>query len=273
MNFPDRTAQLKVAVVGCGAIGVELISLLRAEADVCVEAVVVRPQRLQQCSEVLRGLQLGEKVSIQLDVPVDLLIETGGHTAIAQHVVPALRAGIPCVIASVGALANPDLFKQVNDAAAHGAAQVEIIPGAIGGIDALSAARLCGLDSVVYSGSKPPSAWRGTPAENQFDLERLSEPTVVFEGTARDAARLYPKNANVTATVALAGLGFDATRVRLIADPHIQQNVHQLQVRGRSGEFEIRLSNCALPANPKTSALTLYSALRSIRNRVGQLRI
>jgi aspartate dehydrogenase len=269
----DRVATLKLAVVGCGALGLELLSLIRAEADVCVEAVVVRPQRLQACRELLRPLQLADKVWTQLNAEVDMLIETAGHSAIAQHVVPALRSGVPCVIASVGALGNQELLREVNEAAARGNAQVQLIPGAIGGIDALSAARLCGLDSVVYSGSKPPGAWRGTPAENQIDLERLSEATVFFDGTARDAACLYPKNANVTATIALAGLGFDATRVRLIADPHIRQNIHELQVRGRAGEFEIRLSNFALPGNPRTSALTLYSALRSIRNAVSGLSI
>jgi aspartate dehydrogenase len=259
---------LRLALVGYGAIGGELLRLLRSEPGIEVRAVVVRPERVAEAQA--SRIPAVARVPLQ---DVDLVLEAGGHSAIAQHVVPALQAGISCVIASAGALASQPLLDEVRAAATRSGAQAQVIPGAIGGIDALAAARLYGLDEVLYTGSKPPAAWRGTPAERRVALDGLEQPAVIFEGSAREAAMLYPKNANVTATVSLAGVGFDATRVRLVADPGVKQNVHRLQARGNFGSLDLTVSCQALPANPKTSALTVYSALRALVNRVQALSI
>jgi aspartate dehydrogenase len=99
----------------------------------------------------------------------------------------------------------------------------------------------------------------------------LQEPAVFFEGSARQAAQQYPFNANVAATLALAGLGLDATQVRLVADPGLACNTHEFAVRSACGDFTVRLNGRASPDNAKTSLLTGYSVAREIINRAGTL--
>jgi aspartate dehydrogenase len=263
---------LRIALAGCGAIGTALLELLRDDGRLAVSAIVVPGFAIDQARAV--AARLVPQAQVVSAVPmegIDLLVEAAGHAAIEEHVLPALARGLPCVVASVGALSAPGLVEQLEAAARAGQTQVQLIAGAIGAIDALAAARAGGLSQVRYTGRKPPHAWKGTPAEQGRDLDALTHETVIFEGSARQAAALYPKNANVAATVSLAGLGLDQTQVRLIADPAVSENVHTVEAQGAFGRFELTMRNLALAANPKTSALTVYSALRALRNCVEPL--
>lgn len=267
-------AVLKIALVGCGAIGTAVLELLRADAGLRVAAIVVPRAALAGARAVAQRLAPSAEVVEAVPVQgIDLLLEAAGHAALEDHVLPTLRRGVPCIVASVGALSAPGLPEALEAAAAEGGTQVQLIAGAIGGIDALAAARIGGLASVRYTGRKPPLAWAGTPAEQGRQLDALSEATVIFEGSAREAARLFPKNANVAATVSLAGLGLDETQVRLIADPGVSENLHTVEAEGAFGSFELTMRNKPLAANPKTSALTVYSAVRALRNRVAPLAV
>ena len=254
---------LALALVGCGAIGGAVLDRLRTEPRLRIVGVVARSAGHPASAATLARLGIAAPVVAALaDLPerAELLLECAGHLALAEHVVPALRAGVPCIAVSVGALAADGMAAALESAAQAGSARLELIAGAIGAIDALAAAREGGLDEVVYTGSKPATSWAGTVAEQGLDLANLSQPTVIFEGSARDAARAYPKNANVAATVALAGLGLDDTRAQLVADPHATANVHRVQARGAFGRFDFTIEGRPLPDNPKTSALTAWSA-------------
>ncbi|MDP9902177.1 aspartate dehydrogenase [Variovorax ginsengisoli] len=265
---------LRIALIGCGAIGTTVLELLQNDPGLQVSAIVVTPTGQAAAREVAR--RLAPQAVVASEVPaegIDLLVEAAGHAAVAHHVLPALERGVACIVASIGALSAEGVAQQVEAAAVRGGTQVQLISGGIGAIDVLAAARIGGLDAVRYTGRKPPRAWKGTPAEQAHDLDALTQATVIFEGSARDAALRYPKNANVAAMVSLAGLGLDATRVQLIADPAVSDNIHAVEASGAFGNFELTMRNRPLAANPKTSALTVYSLVRAVRNRVAALAI
>ncbi|MGJ7509003.1 aspartate dehydrogenase [Variovorax sp. GT1P44] len=264
----------RIALIGCGAIGTSVLELLQADAKLEVSAIVVPAETLASARATAARLAPGARVLSSVPAEgIDLVVEAAGHAAIEAHVLSALQRGTPCIVASVGALSAQGFAEKLEAAAVAGGTQVQLIAGAIGAIDALAAARIGGLDAVRYTGRKPPHAWKGTPAEQGRDLAALKSETVIFEGSAREAATLYPKNANVAATVSLAGLGLDRTLVRLIADPAVTENIHVVEAEGAFGNFELTMRNKPLAANPKTSALTVYSAVRALRNRVAPLAI
>lgn len=256
--------QQQVTLIGFGAIGRSLLRRAAEFPGVRITHIVV-PENHQ--AEARQAAPAGVEVCSRVPPQTDLVLECAGHAALNEHVVPALERGIECAVLSVGAVSEPGMYEALEAAARRGDTQVHLLSGAIGGVDAMAAARIAGLEEVTYTGRKPPGSWSGTPAQERFDLAALREPTVILEASAREAARLYPRNANVAATIALAGLGLDATRVRLVADPTVTENVHEIRVRGAFGEMEVTMRGKPLADNPKTSALTVLSALRFLCNR------
>lgn len=206
-------------------------------------------------------------------VAADLVSDCAGVEGLAAHGPALLLAGRTVVTLSAAAFADAALSDRLMAAAERGGGRVLLAPGAIGAVDALAAAREGGLTSVRYTGRKPPAGWAGTPAAAQADLARLDRVLVHFEGNARDAALAYPKNANVAATVALAGIGFEATAVRLIADPFVQANTHTLEADGAFGHFEATFEARSLPGNPRSSALAAMSMVRTLLGEAAALRI
>jgi aspartate dehydrogenase len=259
-----------VTLIGYGAIGRSVVQRMQGFPGVQITHIVVSAARVAEVQSLV-----GNAIRVSAAVPADatLVLECAGHSALTQHVLPALARGVECAVLSVGALSEVGLPEQLALAAQQGSTQVHLLAGAIGAIDAIAAAKLAGLDEVTYTGRKPPSGWKGSPAEQVVNLDALTEATVILDSTAREAARLYPKNANVAATVSLAGLGLDATRVRLIADPTVAENIHDVQALGAFGELHITMRGKPLADNPKTSALTVLSALRFLQNRAAALTI
>jgi aspartate dehydrogenase len=159
----------------------------------------------------------------------------------------------------------------LKSAAQEGNSRILLPAGAIGGIDAIAAMRVGGLASVRYRSRKPPAAWRGTAAEQVIDLTKLTRRTVLYKGNAGEAALRYPQNANVAAAVALAGLGFEATEVELVADPDAPGNVHEIEAEGTAGRFAITLQGKPSRTNPKTSALAALSVARALLNEAATI--
>lgn len=254
----------RIALIGYGAMGQSLRASLAKSGDGLTIAAALLPT-LSSCDAASRdSVRVFHDIDDLVAWRPSLVVECAGHAAVRDIVPPLLRAGIDVVIVSIGSLSDAGLIDELEAAALAGGSHLIVASGAIGGLDALRAAKRAGLTSVVYLGCKPPAAWQGSAAESLCDLPQITSRTVFFEGNAEEAARRFPKNANVTAAVALAGLGFDQTKVVLAADPAITCNSHNVTATGAFGEFSIALHNNPLPDNPKTSLLAAMSVEASI---------
>ena len=249
-----------VALIGYGAIG-RVVA-----AEVPVAAVLVRPGRAQAAEAALPEAAAVESVEDLDRIGPGVMVECAGQGAVAEYGEAVLARGMDLMVISTGAFADEALFDRLCETAARAGSRILVPAGATTGLDGLLALQAGGLDSVLYVSSKPPRSWLGTPAEEVCDLTSLTEPTVIYSGPAADAARLFPKNANLAVTVALAGLGLHETRVELVADPNLTGNVGQITAAGRLGEMNVTMANRAMPDNPKTSMVTAYSIIAALRS-------
>ncbi len=251
----------RIAIIGCGAIAAEMLACLDARGlSGAVACVLARSHRVESLGGKLGTTPLVDGIGALLACHPDIVVECAGHEAVRTYGGLVLESGIDLIIASVGALADDMLAAALARASASGG-RVLIPSGAVAGIDGLLAARTAGLAKVSYTSVKPPRAWKGTPAETLLALDDLTGPRGFFEGSAREAGLQYPKNANVGATIALATLGFDQTRVRLVADPAATGPRGLIEAEGAFGAFRFETFARASPLNPKTSLLTAHSLL------------
>jgi aspartate dehydrogenase len=269
----------RLGVIGAGGIADVALSTLTERLVAPLDRVtILAPADVVPQAKALLD-RLGDRLASSRAVVTDLasllgdrpeaVAECASHTAVRSFGAAILAAGCDLVLISIGSLSDENLRNELEQAARRGDSRLVLPAGAVGGIDALVAAKLSGLESVTYIGRKPPKAWAGTAAEGIVELQTLTKPNVFFEGNAREAARDYPFNANVAATLALAGIGFEDTKVRLVADPDVSRNVHEFVVRSACGDFSVRLEGRPSAANPKTSLMAGYSVARELLNRAG----
>lgn len=211
--------------------------------------------------------ELGDEVEVitsvnELSAIPDLAVEMSGQDGLREHAIAVLAKGIPLGIVSVGAFTDDEFACVLHDTAKTNHTKIHILAGAVAGIDGINAASLAGLDEVTYQGRKKPASWRGSYADELIDYNSLEQATVFFTGSAREAAALFPDNSNVAATIALAGIGLDDTKVELIVDPNLEHNIHHIMAKGVFGQLEISMTGLPLIENPKTSSLAAFSALR-----------
>lgn len=262
-------APLRLALIGWGSLARAAVALLE-DVDVELVAVAVRPTSGECIDLPSTALVIGDPAELAATRP-DVVAEAAGRGSVAEWGPAALETGADFIVSSTSAFTDERLLDSLKRTAQKNGSRVIIQPGALAGIEALSAARHMGIDTVEHKIIKPPLAWRGTPAETLCDLERIEEPVAFFSANASETASTFPKNANVAMTAALAGIGPDATRITLVAEPGATKNSHELTARGAFGELTVVIANNPLPTNPKTSAMAALSLVRSIENRVSSI--
>lgn len=262
-----------VGLIGCGAIGRKVVELIRRDGaahGVALGAVLVKPARVAEVRALVAAdTRVVTDVAALIAAAPDQIAECTGHGGLIAMGPEILRCGVGLSVISIGALADPLVERALRDAAERSGARLTLPAGAVGGLDVIAAARLGGLERVVYTARKKPLGWKGTKAESLVDLDKLTSATVFWRGKARQAAQDFPQNANVAAAIGLAGIGLDATEVELTADPMAPGNEHRIVAEGAFGRAQFVIQGRTLPDNPKTSMLAALSLARALLD-VGQ---
>lgn len=237
----------KVGLIGCGAIGTVLAEAIERKLIVCDELVVYDVD-IAKSKGLQRSLKFPIKIVSNLEEMITtkpkVIVEAAGQKAVREYYSRLLQSKIDFIIMSTGALLELDTSSS----------KLHFPAGAIGGIDALEAASNAGIDEVTLTSRKNPKA---------FGKSNLQE-SIIYEGLAEEAAKLYPREMNVAATIALTVKPV-RVKVQVVSDPNINRNTHEIHVKWRFGEMNMRFANDPHPENPHTSALAAWSAISLLK--------
>ena len=263
---------LHVGIVGMGTIGRAIAQALDTD-DIGVRVVAMTSRDIEQARAFGATLQTAPPA---LDLPgviaaSDLVIEAATQTAMETIAPLTLTAGKDLMVLSVGALLDHPEWGEL--AAQHGA-KVYIPSGAIVGLDGVKGACVGQVQGVTITTRKPPKGLAGAPyVEDQgIDVWALTEETLIFEGSAREACKGFPANVNVSAALSLAGVGPDQTRIRIFAVPGSTRNMHDIEVEGEFGRMTAHVENVPSDTNPRTGKLSYLSAIAMLKEMVSSIR-
>ncbi len=250
---------IRIGLIGLGAIGGAIVETAARLPEQCmvVGALVTgtprpRPAVAFPCVQRLPDL---------LRVGADVVIECAGQVALREHGPAVLASGCDLVPASIGLFADPEAMRLFVDPARAGRGQIRLSSGAVAGIDGLLGARMLGLDQVRYRFVMSTQAWAHAIDPATSMPGRTASETIVFRGLAREAARLFPRHANVTATISLAGAGFENTEVELVVDAEAVDNRHEIEASGYFGRMSVGVTGRRISSSSPSSRLVAGSLL------------
>ncbi|WP_417206473.1 aspartate dehydrogenase [Antarctobacter sp.] len=263
---------LKVAVGGFGAIGKAVASALDRGIDglqlVAVSAQDITKARAHMAEHFLNCYDVCPLDALSLTA--DVVVECCPAHLLDRVARPALEAGKIVVVISVGGLlANPHL----TDIAARTGGRILVPSGALLGLDAVQAAAQGRIDSVTIVTRKPPVSLKGAPAITRMglDLDHLTEPVRCFAGSAQEAIKGFPANANVAVALGLAGIGTDRTQVEVWADPNVDRNTHSITVVSDSANMTLKIEGIPSDDNPRTGRITPLSVISTLKRLTAPL--
>ena len=253
---------MRLGIIGCGAIGTDVAKAADTMKD--IEKIYLHDSNP---AAAMKLCSMMKKASIQpvedFLKDVDVVFEAASQQAVAQYAAMVLAAGKDIIIMSIGSLFNDTLRKKLEDTARKNHRKIYLPSGAVCGIGGVLAASIEKLDSVTLVTTKPPASLG----------KSVEERTVIFKGNARDAVKQFPKNINVAACLSLAGVGFDETKVEIVADPVETRISHKILAHGRFGRLRAEVEIMPNPNNPQSSYMASLSAIATLRRVLDPLQI
>lgn len=264
--------QLKVAIAGLGAIGLQVARKIDAGdiEGLALTAVAARDEAKASCN--LAGFRSAPRILPlkRLGEESDVVVECVPAAQFLTVAEPAIRLGRIFMPLSVGALLG---HMHLVDLARETGARIVVPSGAILGLDAVRAVAEGNVTSVRLVTRKPPAGLAGAPllVEKGISLDGLTEPLKVYAGSAREAAKGFPANLNVSVALSLAGVGPDRTEVEIWADPTVTHNTHTITVTSDSSNLTMTIENIPSAENPRTGVITPLSVIAALRRLTSPL--
>lgn len=264
----------KVAVIGYGSIGKEIIASAKRQEIPNAKIVAVFDKQSQvinsvdnQNSDVHLFSEFDEFYNSQIYSNLDVIIECASKDAVKEYGKKIIESKKDLIVLSVGAFSDKKYLVELQDLSNLNNTKILIPTGAIAGLDSIRSVKKY-LDSLSITTTKHPKSLAGAPffKRSKIKLDDINSETVLFEGNAFTAIELFPANVNVAVATALAGIGLEKTRVSIKADPLISVNKHEIVAKGSFGEIHIIVQNIPSPSNPKTSYLASLSAIECLRS-------
>ncbi len=234
---------MKIGLIGKGAIGEELAKLIEKEEGLKLVFVFDEVKEKSTVKNIEDGLKLKP----------DLVVECASTSAVLEFAQTVLSQTNLLTLSS-SAFVDKKFEEQIKKICKENNTKVFVPSGAIIGLDGISAVKK-EIKSAKITSTKNPKGFGRTDTKK----------TILFEGSARKAAELFPKNVNVAATLALNSIGFDKTKAIIVSDPNAKANTHEIEVEGEFGKFYIKVENKP-STNPKTSALAAKTTFELIKN-------
>ncbi len=260
----------KVGLLGCGVIGTQIAKAIDS-GSIPAKLTHIYDNSLQAserlCSALVNKPHIVENPHLLSSNHVDIIVEAASQDAVRDIALSVLQNRRDLLVMSVGALLDDAVFDVLSDACRDFKKTIYLPSGAIAGLDAIKSVR-DELESLSITTTKHPDSLRGAKffTVRGVDLDSISNPTVIFTGTAQEAVSLFPANVNVAALLSLAGLGSKNTTVKIMADPTTDKNTHHVEASGKFGKMEFTIKNVPDTDNPKTSRLAILSAIETLRN-------
>lgn len=246
--------QLKVGIIGAGTIGAALIRHIVDRDDVSLAFVLDPAAGHDAYGPLTPGVVTGDpEEAIAHDV--DLVVKAAMPAVLAELAPKFLQRSAVCGF-SCTALADPQVEKAIRETSREKGTRFYLPHGAVLGLDGIADGREAIYDIRVTTTKSGPSLGRDAATQG-----------VLFDGSTREVCAAFPRNVNVHAAIALAGLGFDRTKSRIIAVPGQTEMRHRIEVTGAGLSWSIEISSHSLGG--VTGAYTPLSAIGSLKRILG----
>jgi len=253
---------MKLGIIGCGAIGSDVA--IAADKMNEIEKIFLYDKKKSASDKLSKKIKKSEVKKVEEFIcEADVIFEAASQQAVFDYAEKVLMKKKDLIIMSIGSLSDDVFRSKLESLARKNKSKIYLPSGAVCGIDGILSASIEDIFEVTLVTTKPPEAIG----------QKINRREVIFEGTAREAVKKFPKNINVAANLSIAGIGFDKTKVEIVIDPVATRNSHKILAHGKFGRLRAEVENMPNPNNPGSSYMASLSAIATLKRIINPIEI